>query len=144
MRRLRGSPSGSGCTRHDGAPQAERAGNEAIQRGQRTRQIDCQRAAHVDSHDVVAASSGSHLLRGQHAAGRAGEQQVDVCRARLRGRRRPAMGLDEIKRCGRPSLPCPRQKAGHLGLDDRHQQHVEHDCGGALELADLGRHLVRA
>ncbi len=46
MRRLGGSPSGSGCTRHDGAPQAERAGNAAIQRGLRTRQIECQQAAH--------------------------------------------------------------------------------------------------
>ena len=101
-------------------------------------------AAHVHAHDVGRLQRLRQLLRGQHPARGAGQQQLD---RRLHGGVEadgPAVGLDQIDGGGNARLRQALAQGGHVTVDHRDQQRVQHGGGGAFEFANLWRHLVAA
>ena len=98
-------------------------------------------AAHVEGDDVRHAARPRQRMGADHAAGRAGLDDVHGLGGGRRGAHQAAVRLHDQER----RADAPRREVGlearEIARDDRHHIGVDHGARGALVLLDLGQHL---
>ena len=100
-------------------------------------------AAEIAGDEIVEAGGAGERRARDHAGRRAGQRGAHRKPARGRGRHDAAVRLHDVDACAVLSCASACFQLGDVGGDDRLQVGVDRRRGGALELADLGQHLVR-
>ena len=138
----------AGADRHDVEHgRADRQAVDLALRGQRRpavlHQADVGRgAAHVEGDEVPEARARRLARRADHAGGRSGIERGDGALAHRRGRQAPAVGLHHREAAGEARLGQLALEAVQVAVDHRLHIGRQQRRRGALELAELARHLM--
>ena len=101
-------------------------------------------AAHVEGDQVLEARARRLARRADHAGGRAGIERGDGALAHRRGRQASAVRLHHREAAREAGLGQPVLEAVQVAIDHRLHIGRQQRRRGALELAELARHLMAA